>query len=111
MTVNKLTIMDDVNQKKYSRTNMNVDNHDGPNQLIRSVYLGLTLKTKNKRTTHYEQSHPTYNYYYNIFAYNKCMCTVCGSLCHYSGYNECVCDFVVIHSPNVRYVTGSLDWN
>lgn len=36
---------------------------------------------------------------------------VYGSVCYYSGRNECVYDLVVIYSPNVRYVTGSLDWN
>lgn len=36
----KLTIVNDVNQKKYNRTNVNVDDHDGPNQLIRTMYLG-----------------------------------------------------------------------
>ena len=42
---------------------------------------------------------------YFIFAYSTFVYT-----CYYSGHNECVCDFVVIYSPNVQYVTGSLDW-
>lgn len=51
-----LTIVDSVDQKKYNRTDENVEHHDGgPNQLIRIMYSGSILKTENRKETRYER--------------------------------------------------------
>jgi len=92
--------MDDVNQKEYNRTNMNVDDHDN-SQSTDPEYV-LRVNAKNNKCKNNVLRIMSFNrvmfYYYSRISMFVCGCV---SLHYYGGRNECVCNIVVIHSPNV----------